>query len=45
MSLYNAYKKAMDDSDVETYLSLLHDDFTVVFHKSGRSFSKMNGRR
>lgn len=40
MGLYNAYKKAMDDSDVDTYLSLLHDDFKVVFHKSGSSFSK-----
>ena len=40
MSLYQHYKKAMDDSDVEAYLDLLHDDFTVVFHKSGNSFSK-----
>ena len=40
MSLYQHYKKAMDDSDVEAYLKLLHDDFTVVFHKSGNSFSK-----
>ena len=40
MRLYQHYKKAMDDSDVEAYLDLLHDDFTVVFHKSGNSFSK-----
>ena len=40
MSLYQHYKKAMDDSDVGAYLDLLHDDFTVVFHKSGNSFSK-----
>ena len=40
MGLYNAYKQAMTDNDVTAYLSLLHDDFTVVFHKSGNSFSK-----
>lgn len=40
MALYNAYKQAMADNDVTGYLSLLHDDFTVVFHKSGKSFSK-----
>ena len=40
MGLYNAYKQAMTDNDVKAYLSLLHDDFTVVFHKSGNSFSK-----
>ena len=40
MALYSAYKQAMADNDVTAYLSLLHDDFTVVFHKSGNSFSK-----
>lgn len=40
MGLYNDYKKAMADNDVSAYLDLLHDDFTVVFHKSGKSFSK-----
>ena len=40
MALYNAYKKAMVENDVTAYLSLLHDDFTVVFHKSGNTFSK-----
>ncbi|MGC6516709.1 MAG: nuclear transport factor 2 family protein [Candidatus Puniceispirillaceae bacterium] len=40
MGLYTAYKQAMADNDVTAYLSLLHDDFTVVFHKSGNSFSK-----
>ena len=40
MSIYNDYKKAMDEDDVSAYLALLHDDFTVTFHKSGNSFSK-----
>ena len=40
MAIYNAYKKAMNDSDLDAYLSLLHDDFTVTFHKSGNTFSK-----
>ena len=40
MSLYADYKQAMDNKDLEAYLALLHDDFTVVFHKSGNSFSK-----
>ena len=30
----------MADRDVNRYLDLLHDDFTVVFHKSGNSFNK-----
>ena len=30
----------MDNRDVNSYLNLLHDDFTVVFHKSGNSFNK-----
>ena len=40
MSIYNDYKKAMDEDDVGAYLALLHVDFTVTFHKSGNSFSK-----
>lgn len=40
MGLYNSYKQAMEENDVTAYLSLLHDDFTVVFHKSGNTFSK-----
>lgn len=40
MGLYNAYKQAMADNDLNAYLSLLHDDFTVIFHKSGNIFSK-----
>ena len=30
----------MEENDVTAYLSLLHDDFTVIFHKSGNTFSK-----
>ena len=40
MGLYNSYKQAMEENDVTAYLSLLHDDFKVVFHKSGNTFSK-----
>ena len=40
MGLYNSYKQAMEENDVTSYLSLLHDDFTVIFHKSGNTFSK-----
>ena len=40
MALYKDLKKAMDESDVHAYLALLHDDFTVTFHKSGNSFTK-----
>ena len=29
-----------NDRDLSAYLDILHDDFTVVFHKSGNSFSK-----
>ena len=28
------------EGDLSNYLDLLHDDFTVVFHKSGNLFSK-----
>lgn len=40
MSIYNDYKKAMNEDDVSAYLALLHDDFTVTFHKSGNTFSR-----
>ena len=29
----------MEDGDVEAYLEMLHDDFTVMFHKSGKTFN------
>lgn len=40
MTLYNKLNQTMVDRDVDRYLELLHEDFTVVFHKSGNSFSK-----
>ena len=40
MSLHEKLNKCMADRDVNRYLDLLHDDFTVVFHKSGNSFNK-----
>ena len=40
MTLYEKLEKTFDDKNVEAYLDLLHDDFVVVFHKSGNSFSK-----
>jgi hypothetical protein len=40
MTLYEKLEKTFDDKNVEAYLDLLHEDFVVVFHKSGNSFSK-----
>ena len=40
MTLYQQLNQTMLDRDVEKYMSLLHEDFTVVFHKSGNSFTK-----
>ena len=40
MGLHEKLNKYMSDRDVNSYLDLLHDDFTVVFHKSGNSFNK-----
>lgn len=40
MTLYEQLNQTMLDRDVDKYMSLLHEDFTVVFHKSGNSFSK-----
>ena len=40
MSLYEKLNTSITNRDVDTYLSLLHDDFAVTFHKSGKSFSK-----
>ena len=40
MTLYEQLNQTMLDKDVEKYMSLLHEDFTVVFHKSGNSFTK-----
>ncbi|ADE39713.1 nuclear transport factor 2 family protein [Candidatus Puniceispirillum marinum] len=40
MGLYDKLNQTMDNRDVDAYTHLLHDDFTVVFHKSGNSFPK-----
>ena len=40
MSMYEKLNQTMQDRDVDAYLNLLHDEFTVVFHKSGNSFNK-----
>ena len=32
--------KICNNRDLSSYLDMLHDDFTVVFHKSGNSLSK-----
>ena len=40
MSLHEKLTKCMAERNVESYLNLLHDDFTAVFHKSGSSFKK-----
>ena len=40
MGLHEKLNKCLSDRDVKSYLDLLHDDFTVVFHKSGNSFNK-----
>ncbi len=40
MGLHEKLNKCMNNRDVHSYLKLLHDDFTVVFHKSGNSFNK-----
>ena len=40
MTIYDTYNKAMQESDLTAYLDLLHDDFTVTFHKSGNKFTK-----
>ena len=40
MSLHKKLMQVCHDRDLSGYLDMLHDDFTVVFHKSGNSFSK-----
>ena len=40
MTLYEKLNKTMLDRDVDEYQNILHDDFKVVFHKSGSSFAK-----
>ena len=40
MSLHKKLIKTCNEGDLSGYLDMLHDDFTVIFHKSGNSFSK-----
>jgi len=40
MSMYDKIEQSMADKNVAAYMDLLHKDFTVVFHKTGNSFSK-----
>ena len=40
MALYEKLKASMQNRDVKSYLSCLHEDFKVVFHKSGNIFNK-----
>ena len=40
MSVYEKLTKLMANRNVNAYIDLLHEDFTVVFHKSGSSFGK-----
>jgi hypothetical protein len=40
MSLHKKLMHICNDRDLGNYLDMLHDEFTVVFHKSGNSFSK-----
>ena len=40
MSVYEKLTQLMVNRDVDAYIDLLHEDFTVVFHKSGSSFGK-----
>ena len=40
MSLYQKLTKVMDDRDVEGYVALIHEDAEIVFHKSGKKFTK-----
>ena len=40
MSVYEKLNQVMANRNVDAYIDLLHEDFTVVFHKSGSSFGK-----
>ena len=40
MSLHKKLIQTCNDRDLSSYLAMLHDNFTVTFHKSGNSFSK-----
>ena len=38
MSLHKKLMHICNDRDLSNYLDMLHDEFTVIFHKSGNSF-------
>ena len=40
MTLYKKLNQTMLDRDADAYADLLHEDFTVIFHKSGNSLTK-----
>ena len=40
MKLHDKLERAIASRDIDAYINLLHEDFTVTFHKSGNSFSK-----
>ena len=40
MTLHDKLTQTVNNRDVNAYLNLLHEEFTVTFHKSGNSFSK-----
>ena len=40
MTLHYKLVQAVNNRDIDAYLNLLHEEFTVTFHKSGNSFSK-----
>jgi hypothetical protein len=40
MAIYEKLNNTMLNRDVDAYQDMLHEDFTVVFHKSGNSFGK-----
>ena len=40
VTLHEQLSNTIADRNLEKYLDLLHEEFTVTFHKSGNSFSK-----
>jgi hypothetical protein len=44
MKLFRAIKKANEERDIETLMSLYHDDFEFVRHQSGTTLKKSEYR-
>jgi hypothetical protein len=40
MSIYDKLTKALSDRDIDAYAEIVHKDAAIVFHKSGKTFSK-----